>query len=410
MTGDRILLSGLVKSAGPAFDLRGTSIETHCDSLVKAYRKAWRCPGEEGLFRQVALLTQRLFDALDEAELLRRGEHAASQRAGASLLTAVHQDFGPVRDLCVRNKRGAGEGLLMYALMVVARDLYLDEPVLNDDLLLSDVGDIVYLRGEGFGERNQTPFSMELRGRYRAARFMAAIDRLGLLTSPPAGEGGNGHVAKGLDDILNGVDVPTGRYIPTPLRPAFELLEVAFALYAFTHEEAVNRIPRSSLSGETLLTRLRRSCRHLQKAADVDDVWRQRLYRFAAAVLVRSMSRVDNKVGQQVYAFLRRGKYSPRMRHSDMFQTVPGKEQRIELLNFLFRNGQVKEPAYFVRRFKDHFKEGHLRFKGGERSFVWDGPVANERTWGRSFLAAIESAGINLTGNGNGNGASTASE
>ena len=81
------------------------------------------------------------------------------------------------------------------------------------------------------------------------------------------------------------------------------------------------------------------------------------------------MPRVDERAGARIYIRLRSHTGGlTHIGHSKMFEALPNDQERLTLINFLYREG-AQNPMYYVNRFGECFDNHALRFRSKETGF-----------------------------------------
>lgn len=224
----------------------------------------------------------------------------------------------------------------------------------------------------------------------RAARFLDAMRRLGLLDDAPFAEKPGSDWPEISAVLADPVRPELVRHIPRQYHTAFDVLDCALSLATRFSGAAGGRdeAPEYRRPAELLIRRLRYRLDLLHRGGAGTFAHGRRLLRIGLTALVRTMVQIGPPLNRKLYRFLRLGKHVPRLPHDEMFQLLPDNAERLALLNFLHREGRF-EAERLLRTYRRHFDDKQLRFAPDGQGFSLSGPVAAAFSPQAKYAAAL---------------------
>ena len=371
------LLAFLGESADWLKDANGVSIRDHRIAVLDAFRAAWEEPTDDALHEALRKAFTPLFEGLRHNQLYPDGAILGRlQDESIHFLPApanLRKNFETLRGFCVVNKFGAGELHLLYLVLMLCRMHYQPKGVAYDQVLEEMVGDVLFLRAPAFRADNTAQFSSELKAHFHAVRILRVMKRLGLCGEDPVEKISSQDQSEMTGLLADPISAAAGKAMQTTQQAAFNVLDTASALEAFSRAHEAGRMPLDSRSPEELFRQLRRQLKKLPSHAIIGPNRRRRLHNLGIAAMVRAIAHVDVSLGQSMYGFLRNRKYDTYVRHSRMFDLLPGNAERLRFLNFLYTNGS-ENPIFYITKFERFFQGHKLRFERRDVGFSLQPP------------------------------------
>ena len=358
------LLDTLISSAGSLPARGGGIIREVSETLLPAYRKAWLEPTRHALFRTARDATEALAVSLREhnlyPRLIPRQEDILRTPSILPRPDTLLRDFENMTPFCRENRLGSGEAPLMFFLLLLCRNLCQSLPKWYDPKLPKSIGKVLSQEPINHGSPPPPPFSEELLSRYRTIRLLHVMNKLALLEESSSSELDRDDWQE-LTEVFQGGSVAIdAETVPHLLRPAVDLVTAVFAFRAGVEADIRQPAEADGVRVKESFRRLRACLRAMTEHAGISPKRKERLMRFGVAALVRCMPYVDSMRGRRIYSYLREGKDFPGLHHSNMFQFMPKKSDRLRLVNFLFAHGKGKPVKFFVDRFEGFFNGDSL--------------------------------------------------
>jgi len=371
------LLSELAQAAGRLKDANGGSIRELCALACDAWRAAWAAAGRAGDFEPAQRAMTQLFDALRNNQLYpypRFLENPTGVEPGLPMpADALDDAFSRLAPFCVVNRYGTGEFVLMYVLLVQAYGVSRPGPALYDVELCRNAGDIAELRPPTDPDDNLAPFSDELKTRCHALLQIHAMKEIGCLYNESVERPTPERWAEISDLFAAGHAGATTLYIPDAFRTVFDVLDAGFLLMTYARQKDTGSAIHDPRPPADLFYMLHGRLKEIRGSRAFDRARKNRLLKLAITALVRVLPYLETEPALEVYRFLRKSKDIGRVRHGDMFYLMPDRAARLDLLNFLHRNGKM-QADYLQGRFHRYFPVGNLRFVSEKEGFAVDLP------------------------------------
>lgn len=365
----------LGESADWLKDSKGRSVGDHRVAALAAYREAWASPADKELHKALRQALLRLLRALRQNHLYPDDLTLGHTRRGSPKLLAdpsqLRDDFEKLCHFCVINKFGMGEIHLMYFVYALCGMLFQPDRWPYDFVIEKRLGDILFLREPLYRADNLSPFSLEVKTRFHAARLMRVMRRFGLFGDAPVDKLSADDRAEARALLKDPLGPAAAMYVSKPLRFAFAIFDTSHMLQEYVRARAAKEALADERSPEELFAGLHHRLRRLKGRAGVGPVLRKRLLNLGIMAIVRTMAYVDPVLGRKMYIFLRSERDKPGLRHDRMFQVLPNDAHRLRLVNFLYAHG-TQNPMYYIDRFGRHFRKGELQFVSKEVGFTFE--------------------------------------
>jgi len=374
MVAGSSVLSLLADSVDWLKDSDGLPLSEYRLRVTDKLGTCWRHPEEDERFTEFEQALVTLFQALFFNKLYPEGlffvhDSPADPKNFLPRPDRLDEDVPKLEDFCVTNRLGMGELHVLYIMTLLYRRLFKDPNSEVEISIEQTTGQWLRLEKKEHQRKNTGPFSLEALQRFRSLRGMRVVLRRNLDDAENEAKLTVEERLALLDDLVETGSSGMSRFCPKDKWLALLVLEFCTAMEEHVRARHEERLPRESRGTEEVAKGLLHCLKEVTVSEEAPPPAKARLSDLLLTVMVRAMGTIEPRVGVRIYTKIRsHSGRRPRVNHKAMFEAVATDEDRMRLVNFLYREGE-RNPYYYIRRFGDQFEFHDLRFASKEEGF-----------------------------------------
>lgn len=375
MASDDTALNLLGRSADWLKDADGVALGQYRRQVIDSLDWCWRHPEDEARLKSLEDAIIVLFQGIffnqvyppDAPFFVHRGpDDPKNFLPRAEYILA---DARALADTIITNKLGVGELHLDYVLTLIQRRLMKSPDDEEAVKVEEEARNWLFLRSPKFREMNLGDFSPDAKHRFLSLTPLRIARRIELMGDDLSGEVPMAERLRIIDRLADQGAERVSRYAPKSYGLSLLVLEFTGALEENVKARSEGRDSRSPMSARMAASGLVRCWRALRTDEGTPLAMRLRMANLIVTELARAIPRTEERVGRRIYVKLRaKTGDSPPIRHRALFEALPNDEERLQLVNFLYRAGE-RNPRHFVDRFSKYFELNQIEFVSKSAGF-----------------------------------------